>query len=68
MDSHLASLQNRGLAYCFASSLTRILVAREIACDFSGFDQVFLWDGPLEITVGGGGGGWCKIFGAWIFF
>ena len=64
MDSHLASLQNRGLAYCFAYSLTRILVAREIAYDFS----VFLWDGPLEITVGGGGGGKCKIFGAWIFF
>ena len=57
MDSHLASLQNRGLAYCFAYSLTRILVAREIACEFSGFDQVFLWDGPLEITVGGWGWG-----------
>ena len=57
MDSHLASLQNRGLAYCFAYSLTRILVAWEIACHFSGFDQVFLWDGPLDITVRGGGGG-----------
>lgn len=40
------TLKQRLEAYRFAYSFTRTLVARKIACVFSGFDQVFLRDRP----------------------